>query len=455
MTMLLTLPEIEAAAPRCDFPPGPLLREPGELQSYGLRRETAVGLADARVFWADYDLLQHDFPELRRARLARLHPELDWLEGDSARSRHRDLIDAWLVENAAVISQCQAEQSEVNTPIRVTDREHAAHRPFKYGRALVVPVGENRPERDPLDSMMERGADLLDIKGTGCAPDAVPAFGTHRNGLLKLSDGFIELLNQRLLGRIFRHGGATFDTVPIYALIDPGFDIREVNGAGEWRDRAALLVRRAHAREERSGGLAPYGSARQIVQLETELFLRRYGISSCNPVTRISLWSEEGRLRIRYGRTMIDFCTPTQLDQLAHAACYRGGVAHYDGVNVQHVREVGVKPCRTQLVDFGTYRVYERFDNPVVSLVSDRLMRWGGTIRPGTPRFVQPDPSICVPFDLWGADGPTHGYPGTPGQTKQDTLCEGLANDYRDGVLDRDDIQAILDDFLDAATRKW
>jgi hypothetical protein len=319
-----------------------------------------------------------------------------------------------------------------------------------------VPVRDERAAS--LAAMLDCAnppAGLLDIKGAGCAPDATPAFGAHRNGLLKLSDGFIELLNQRLLRFAFRHGGSAFDTVPIYALIDPGFDIIEPVAGRMLHDPAALLVRRAHVREERSGGLAPYGSARQIVQLEVELYLRRYGISSCNPVTRVSLWREEGELKIRYGRTMITFCTPAQRDQLAHAAFYRDGVMHYDGVNVQHVRDVGTRPCRAQLVDFGTYRVFERFDHPVLSLVSDRLMRWGGTVRPGTPRFIDPDPAIRVPYELWGADGPTHGYVGAPEQSKQDTLCEGLALDYRRGVLTRDDVCAILDAFLASAIERW
>jgi hypothetical protein len=452
MTMMLDAPDIDVAAPSLDHvPAGPLVRSGDELQSYGMGREAALVLDGARVFHADYDLLEHDFPRLRRESLALDHPELNWLDAPSARSRQREIIDSWLLANAAVVSRCQAGQSVVNTPIRTTGREVAAYRPFKYGRALVVDVAAG----DAGVPGTESGAGLLDVKGAGCAPDATPANGTHRNGLFKLSDGFIELLNQRLLRCAFRHGGAEFDTVPIYALIDAGFDICEQTGSGEHRDRAALLVRRAHVREERSGGLAPYGSQRQIVQLEAELFLRRYGISSCNPVTRVSLWREDGTLRIRYGRTMIDFCTPAQLEQLAAAAVHRGDLTHYDGVNVQHVREVGVRPCRTQLVDFGTYRVHERFDNPVLSLVSDRLMRWGGTIRPGTPRFVQPDPDIRVPFDVWGADGPTHGYPGASGQSRQDTLCEGLAGDYRAGTLGRDDISAILGAFLHAATRRW
>ncbi|MDB5036154.1 MAG: hypothetical protein JWQ98_3395 [Chlorobi bacterium] len=435
---------------RDEIPPGLLLRSPEALKGPGLKEETVLGLEGARVLYANYDLLRHDFPQLGTGRMMARFPELAGLAGEKLRRAMERRIDFWVVRNCAYISGQQAGQTEVNTPIPCSSRRVRAYRPLKYGRALVLSLANNRAG-DSRPVIIERGHEdgLIDVKGTGCAPGIAPAAGAHRDGLLKLSDALIELLNQRLIQRIFRHSGSEFQTIPIYAIIDPGFRITEENNA------AAILVRRAHRRQPGSGGLARYGSVEQIIQLEIELLLRRYGISSCNPITRVKMWRESDGLKIEYGRTPITFLTDAQLATLERVGFYDGGTVLYDGVNVQHTREVGLHPSRAHVVDFGTYRVFERFDNPVLSLVWDRLLRWGGTIRPGTSRWPDPDPAIRISYEMWGAPGGVRGYPAHSNHGRLDVLCNGLAEDYMLGRLSAADVMAVVDDFLDESTAHW
>jgi hypothetical protein len=457
MNTLHTSPIADRHASRAEsdrwraFPPGPILRGADELVNSGLREDRAVRLSNARVVCADYDLLQHDFPQLTTGSLERRHPGLGALRGAELRAAIRTAIDAWLLRHAAFISRTQAAQCVVNTPIPVTGHEIRAYRPTKYGRALVLAVADayGGIEGRALHGAAPEAEGLLDVKGTGCAPDRTPSFELHSDGLLKLSDAFIELLNQRLIQRACRHSGSGFETVPIYAVLYPGFDLEDEGGP------AALLARRAHLRPIGTGGLVRYGSLEQVIQLEAELMLRRYGISSCNAVTRVTLWKEDGTFRIRYGHKEIDFLTAAQLGILEQASCYKEGTVHYDGVNVQITRDVAGDPLRAQLIDFGTYRVFERFDNPVLSLVSDRLLRWGGTIRPGSGRFIQPDPLARVPFEQWGESGEIRGYAGEKEATREDILCAGLAADYRAGTLGRDELTSVLEAYLDAGSHWW
>ncbi|MEO5930686.1 MAG: hypothetical protein ABIR47_12190 [Candidatus Kapaibacterium sp.] len=433
-----------------EIPPGPLLRSPEGLKGPGLKEEMVIGLEGARVLHANYDLLRHDFPQLGTGRMIARFPELARLNGEELRLAIERNIDSWIIRNCAYISEQQAAQTEVNTPISCSSRRVRAYRPLKYGRALVLSLANNRAgDSSPVIIERENEDGLIDVKGTGCAPGIKPAAGAHRDGLLKLSDALIELLNQRLIQRIFRHSGSEFQTIPIYAILDPGFCITDENNA------AAILVRRAHRRQAGSGGLSKYGSVEQIIQLEIELLLRRYGISSCNPITRVKMWKDADGLKIEYGRTPITFLTADQLGTLERVGFYKGGIALFDGVNVQHTREVALHPSRAHIVDFGTYRVFERFDNPVLSLVWDRLLRWGGTIRPGTPRWPDPDPAIRISYEVWGAPGGVRGYPAHSSHGRLDVLCNGLAEDYRLGRLEASDVMGGIDDFLDESTAHW
>ncbi len=416
---------------------GPVFRSLSEITGTPLRDEKVHELTEARVLYVNHELILRDFPELAA-------------DISTARDRSREHlqapVDRWLLSNVAFISTSQASQCEANTPIPSRPSEVIATRPHAYGRALLFSIAANRrPGTAPNDLRMAAEG-LLDVKGSGCAPDVTPRIGTHRDGLLKLSDALLEVLNQQLIEAIFRHAGTGFSTVPIYAVIDPGFDIKLP------RDRTApagLLVRRAHRRPKGGAALPKYGTPEQIVQLEVELLLRRYGITSSNQITSILFREENGELRVRWGRTELEWLKPKDLATLRKASRFDGTPLLIDGVNVQLTQTVSVDPLRCELIDFGTYRVFASFDRPLLSLVTDRLLRWGGAIRPGEPRFVVPDPAVRIPCETWGpvVDG--------DGETHLDIFCAELASALEARSMGRDELHAALDAMLREATRGW
>ena len=107
-------------------------------------QQRVLRLANASVLIADYDLIRADFPTT----VDLSNPQ----------------IDEWLLKHVGYISDSQADQTFVNTPISVTGEERYAHRPPRYGRALVYEMF------DPADANKQVG--LTDAKGVGVVMSA-------------------------------------------------------------------------------------------------------------------------------------------------------------------------------------------------------------------------------------------------------------------------------------------
>lgn len=443
--------DIEAA-----FSTGPLLHSIGQLEQQNIQKEEIIGFTGARIIYVNYKLLQHDFPQLRTAHLCDQFPKLKALRGKKQREAIQQRIEEWLIQNVSFVSTSQVMETRINSPIPITEKRVHAWRPPRYGRALVMSMKENEKRQlfEPqLSDQFENR--LIDVKGVGVAPDKTPEVDAHSTGLLPLNEALIELLNQVLIQSIFKHSKSAFNTIPIYGILDTGFDIlNENNGTA---NPAGILVRRAHQRPGNPGGLGVYGSKLQKIQVAVELLLRKYGISSSNNVTTVQVWKEEGNLRIKYGSQDIDFYNEEQLATIEEVSHYKDGMDKliFKGINVQHTKDVVLNPPSTHLVDFGTYRVFANFPDPILSLVSDKLLRWGGTIWPDYDDFVQPDPKLCIPYNVWGASGDMWGYPGRENRSKQDTLCEGLAKSFRKNELSREMLLATLNIYLNTATKNW
>ena len=84
-----------------EFPLGPVLRKTEEFEQENLGAETAYRLSTARVVFANYDSLQHDFPHLRGETLEQKHPELQHLNGTDKTLAIRRLLENWLKTNVA------------------------------------------------------------------------------------------------------------------------------------------------------------------------------------------------------------------------------------------------------------------------------------------------------------------------------------------------------------------
>jgi len=402
--------------------PVPLPRTVFDLADPGIRPEVVLHVAGARVVFADYPLLRNDFPQLAYASSA--------------------AIDDWLLRNAAVVSTPQAAQEEVNSRITTSGEGVAAFRPPLYGRAVVTAPA---------------GGGLLDVKGSGVAPGLKPLNQSHANGLLALGEALANIAFREVMDRIFRRSNSGFSTVPEYAAIDLGFDVLDLFGPAT---PACTQVRRAHRRPLAGVELPLAGSPEQHLKFEIEILLRHYGMTSCSPATSFELDDSSGKLRMRYAGKPMPPHSDQQMEQIRKLTRYEGGKLTIEGVNVQLVRETGIRPSRATAIDFGHYSVREQFELPVVSLVRDRLIRWGGAVRPGDAHFPRPSAKLRLPLESWGTPekpDPSYAVPGHPELIWPMPFVLGfeLAHGFRTGELSGHDVRARLDALLDEAEARW
>jgi hypothetical protein len=413
------------------FPETALVSTVEELQDTGAEQEEALHVSTARVVSANYALIQHDFPELSTASLVGRH---SWLAAKSIAEQTatgRGLIDRWLTENAAFISKSQAAQSVVNTPI-ATDGTRAAYRPSGYGRALVVPVFA-----DSADGVRLSG--LLDIKGAGVSPKSSPRRGGHFDGLDYVGAALSDYALQRLIDEIFRRAVPTCWTVPTYAILDLGFDVVDGwNGTSP----AGMHVRRAHRRPHGGMDLPLAGSVEEAVRIQIELLLRNYGLTSASPGSAFDISFADDQLSLRYaGRPITDLCL-AEIDMLRQFRRGDESELHLEGINLQLARETGLEPCRAQMVDFGHINVRETFVYPIVNLVRDRLLHIGGIISPRDDHFIQPNPELQVPLEMWRL-------------TTLNDRFFGIADDFRKGSLTSAEVDATVDGLVARAVDRW
>jgi hypothetical protein len=417
------------------FPLGPVLRNVADLHDPVISVESAMCLARARVVTADYELIQADFPALAPTAMRREFPELETLEPPAQTAAIERHIDAWLVRHAGVISFAQTQDNPANVAIPLSGERVRVHRPPRYGRALVVPVPGG----------------LLDVKGVGVRPGATPSTFVHHSGLMYLGEALGDLAVQRIIDRIFRHCSSTFWTLPTYAILDLGFDALTGDGVAM---PAGAQVRRAHRRPIFGGDRHPRGSLEQRLELEIELILRHYGLTSCNASTTFTRVVEDDRFYYTYGGAVVTKHTPDEMRAIHEFI----GPGHdrFEGANIQMTREVGVGSVAAQVVDFGHFELRERFEDPLVSLVSDRLLRWGGVLAPDHPNYVQPVPHLALPSALWGPigdDGPR--LPGVIRQSKSDQLAFMLAARFVANEIDRPTLELAFEDMLEQTCARW
>ena len=411
-------------SPRFDRFATPIPRNVFQLEDPNITPETMLHVDGARVVFADYKLLRRDFAQLAGA--------------------STNAIDEWLLRNAAVVSESQAKQAAVNTPIRTSGATVSAYRPPLYGRAVVVQVdGETEC--------------MLDVKGTGVAPKVKPANTAHANGLLALGEALTNMAIREAMELIFRAAGNGFSTVPDYAVIDLGYDVCGLFGPAT---PACVQVRQAHRRPAGGVELPLAGSPEQHVKLEIEFLLRHYGMTSCSPATSFLIDDSSGKITITYADKPLPKHEDEQIGKFLKLARYESGRLMIEGVNVQLTRESGVKPSRARVIDFGHYSVRKKFEIPMVSLVRNRMMRWGGAIFPGDAFFPQPVRNIRLPFSEWGTPDkpdPRFAVPGHPDLIWPTPFvtCFELAHHFREGKIDGKAVHARLDKMLEHLTRRW
>ncbi len=396
------------------FASAPLLRDLRELDD-DVQADTARRVSTARVVFAGHEVLRHDFPSLA---------------GTS-----RSFREAWLLERAGIISATQSEQTVTNTRIRVTGPMLQVWRPPGYGRACVVPG-------------------LVDVKGMGVAAGEVPSLQHHSSGLCTLGEVLREVLFQSLIDELFARAAPWFWTLPVYGVIDPGFDVRSRDGG---RLPAGILVRRAHLRP--AGGIQlPWKSTlHERTQLSIELLLRHYGITSANRGTRFRFERRAGGIEAFYAGDAVTDLSERERKKIAVLLRGASLPLECDGINIQMTRSISVRGrIRAQLLDFDNYEVRRLFRDPVVSLVCNEPLRWGTAIRPDDAEYVQPLPSLRVSEAKWGFAVPCEGARPRRSQGEGPYLfAHDLAARFRAGALTGEQVRGRLRRFVTDSIRHW
>lgn len=429
------------------FPPGPPLREISELDDNGVRLDHAKRVSSARLVFAHHEILQHDFPWLADEALLQQQAKLRKLPERERVERLRQVREGWLLEHAGIISTAQAKQTVTNTRIQVAGKARVVWRPTNYGRACVVPVSA------PLGE--ERLAGLIDVKGTGVSKGIIPALQHHSSGLCTLGEVLREVLFQFLIDELFQRAAPWFWTLPIYGVIDLGFDARTRGGE---RLPAGLLVRRAHQRPAGGIQLPWRSSIHERTQVAIELLLRNYGLTSANRGTRFRFEEGVNGVQVFYAG---DPVTDVSDDDRKVISGWLRGTAlplECDGINIQMTRNIAARgKVRAQLLDFDNFEMRKRFIDPVVSLVCDRVIRWSTAIWPNDPGFVQPSASLCVSQSKWGFEDLTANQK-RPRRAEGEgpfMLCHDLARNFRSRHISGEQLREQLNQYVSDSIEHW
>jgi hypothetical protein len=354
------------------------------------------------------------------------------------------MAGAWLVKNASVMSARQVLPSEVNGPVRVSGEQVRAARPPRYGRALVVPAEASAFTADV-------GNVLLDVKGCGVAPDRTPSAADHCNGMLSLPQAFEEYTKQRVLEVVFQRAGVAVQGIPVFGILHLGFPVRMPDGTFH---PAALMIRQSHVRPQNGIELAKQGTEDQRAQLQVELILRQHGLTSCSTATQLQLVRNGGEVKCIYGGIERHDVPQRWLHELLGPEQQR---LTFDCTNIQHARGPVVAPLQASLVDFSHYEARPRFEFPLLSLVVDRPLNWGGALWPHDSRWIQPN-AACVDLPLLGpreVPGPLRDWYGLGGsQTLPGASLLGLqlSHDFSRGLLTPSDVSTAIETFAAEAT---
>jgi hypothetical protein len=419
-----------------------------------IRSDSCRTLANARVVWADYDLIKRDFANVDFA--ASLPRDVNPPHGANAPPvSDRPDIDAWLLRYAAVMSETQLRYTNTSEEIPVFGPARTAYRPPRYGRALVVQLTDTWPDRAYSDPD-RRPRGLLDVKGCGVAPGRVPLPQLHRSGLLGLPTALCELVSQLIMEKVFEYLEVDVRGVGLYAILDLGFRMKREGGTSV---PAGALVRRAHQRPVGNIERPGYDTEPHRIKLAIEFMLRRLGVTSCAPVVRLRIWREGEDLRSSF-LGVLDKIPSAGLERFLRAMSLQAPV-EFDLINVQLVRGATLAPLSAVLVDFGQYELsVEQFVVPLASLVEKRPLTWGGFIDSNSPYWIQPNPQISLDENLVGAT-PTPSWifewagMGSPAETSGlFVFAAELARDVTRAGLTRSALEKRISTFVASATRK-
>ena len=373
-------------------PDGPLIEHISQVSSGKIGEEPLVHVKGAKVVCANYRAIIHDFPQFFGPAASKKHKVAGCDVCEAANRPCPAAINDWLVSNAAFVSTQQSHPNMVNSPIELDGLVRAGFRPPGYGRAVVVPV-DGSPDQG--------GARLLDLKGAGVAPGSVPRHEPYKDGLEYLGFAIADFLYGWLIDTIFARTFPGYHIVPVYAVLDLGFDI-----VGGWHGTgpAGMHVRRAHARPIPSESLPFAGSEREKLDLHIEFLLRSFGLSTTGSGTSFRLVNPEigGGDTLRYKSVPVVPNIDPEIAMIARIAetIRNSGADCLEVTNVQMADGGSWAEKTAQIYDFGQVRAERHFPNPVANGIRNAPLNIGRILSPGDAAFVQPHPEFALEADL-------------------------------------------------------
>lgn len=449
------------------FDKGKVFRDFQQINKRKAKKETVQQIVGAKVLYANYPLLMHDFPQLTEGALLKKLPFLNHLPTIQRRTKIQEIIDLWILKHSAYISTKQAGQTNVNSPIPTNNLKTEAYRPTNYGRALVFSIEETNKvlgaDVKLGESLTDKG--LIDVKGVGVAPNVRPQIGVHDNGLISLSDCFEALIMEQIIHRIFKHQGVIHETLPFYAIIDIGF--KEIYPSREWSEEkkeeviinryrpAGLLLRRAHNRQRGAGDLPKYGTHKHQATMDIELLLRKYGITSTGLVTTVTInTTPDGKSLIaKYGDRLQNLKDKEFINYLQKFCQDKKKPVLFEGVNVQLTEDLETNPLKATLVDFGQYNIRGFFEHPILFLAAYRPLFWGGAMWPNDPRYVQPFKKLAIDPALWKGENGIFDFPAKANKTTISVFSEGLTDALQTKQITRSQFVQYIFQYIDAAVQ--
>ncbi|GGX22090.1 hypothetical protein [Aquimarina muelleri] len=336
-----------------------------------LDHEIMLGVANAKVLFANYAVIKSDFPN-------------QWNRITKNTKNPEEAIDNWLLKNTAFISVSQAKSKITNTTIHTTNAKSSAWRPPRYGRAAILGQPEEKEESSPF---------LFDVKGTGVPPYEEPIL-PNSNGLMTLSEAVHEVMMEHLVYMSMNHANTDIRPLPSYAVIDLGFDALWLDGNAP--ERAVLLLRRTTTRPRFQWERFYQGKEVASALLEVELLLRKYGLTASNcGAVRFNIFNNGEELIADRDGKNIELKNTVKNLVMNSLKINEGDTVIVDGVNVQIAGQVETNPLSMRIMDFGRYRFCSQFNNELYSWIDADYQNLNGVfLSKKDKEYTQPDPIL-------------------------------------------------------------
>jgi hypothetical protein len=370
------------------FSTTPLIDNIRQISAGLIAEELVVSVSTARVVCANYNAIIHDFPQIFGVEALRDRPLPGCPQCHKSGRLCRSAINTWLINNAGFISKQQVTPNSVNSQIEVGGVVKTAFRPPVYGRAVVVPV----------DVLGKPGsANFLDLKGAGVAPGVSPSQAPYSTGLEYLGQAIADFFYGWLVDTVFARTFPGYHVVPVYAVLDYGFDI--VNG---WHGTApaGVHVRRAHSRPVPKDSLPMSGTDRERLMLHAELLLRLFGLTTAGLFFK---FADEGRSdELLYNDQPIvsDSEPERQMEARIRQVIHSSGGDGLEALNMQLTCTASWDDKTLQMYDFGHVRAVRHFTNAISNPIRNGALSVGRIITPKDANFVQPQTAIAVDPEL-------------------------------------------------------